>query len=710
MPADAYARQIASQPRTETLGTRLRRLAKDAQAVGNCWELNRGYMRALRPWQPSTAYLTYQMVVNGGNIYVCVSPGTSAASGGPTITSSGAATDNTALWTYWGTNYVTADSYVTQAAWAATTAYTLGTQVINGGKVYACVVAGTSAGAGGPTTTTNAIVDNTVTWTYMGVFVAGKYAQTSPTFTTSASPIAGLNYYKPASGQLLSAQWANPLFTGSGYAVNDTVTLATGNGTVTTATVIKITAVNNSVVFTVSGVTVTPTAGATYTNNGVTFTVVSASITTGSGTVTCFASGVSASSGALTKTTGTGDATVTFASATTAMGVPKACTVQTAGLYSALQSNNNFWSQGSTSGAGTGGTFTVAYNAPGWCNLYGAYQSSASSLFSRSVTFYPAAQSAPTAQDWMMEFYTDSVNVQFNGISSGAPAAFLVVIDGVTYCPDLTTGVTTANQYWNFNFANNGGRKKRLFQLYIHSSGPYIPFVQVDNVATVWRPDRQDVITCATFSDSIWAGSSYGPFVPGNSVPLRLGLELGWRNVYSFNQGGTGWLTGGAAPGVTTGTFQDRIPQALAMNPDLWMFMGSTNDIGLGDCTATVTAALQSIRAGGSTAPIIVLGLWCVNSAGVATTEAQVAAGVAAFNDPLGKTFFIPVYNDPFLPWITGSWNNNPAPSGITNTGAQNATAYINAGDNIHPPDPGTEYLAKRIAQAVMTNVLPVIK
>lgn len=70
-------------------------------------------------------------------------------------------------------------------------------------------------------------------------------------------------------------------------------------------------------VFTVSGVTVTPTTGATYTNNGATFTVLGTSITTGSGTITCGATNAPTGTGTLTKATGTGDATIAFSAATT---------------------------------------------------------------------------------------------------------------------------------------------------------------------------------------------------------------------------------------------------------------------------------------------------------------------------------------------------------------------------------------------------------
>ncbi len=53
-------------------------------------------------------------------------------------------------------------------AWAASTAYLLNQQVNNGGNVYRCTTAGTSAGAGGPTGTGSGIADGTAVWTYVG--------------------------------------------------------------------------------------------------------------------------------------------------------------------------------------------------------------------------------------------------------------------------------------------------------------------------------------------------------------------------------------------------------------------------------------------------------------------------------------------------------------------------------------------------------------
>ncbi len=61
---------------------------------------------------------------------------------------------------------------VATTAWAISTAYVLNDRVTNDGNVYICTVAGTSAGSGGPTGTGTAIVDNTVTWRFVGVGVA----------------------------------------------------------------------------------------------------------------------------------------------------------------------------------------------------------------------------------------------------------------------------------------------------------------------------------------------------------------------------------------------------------------------------------------------------------------------------------------------------------------------------------------------------------
>lgn len=52
-------------------------------------------------------------------------------------------------------------------AWVASTAYAVGQVRENGGNIYRCVTAGTSAGSGGPTGTGTAIADGAAVWNYV---------------------------------------------------------------------------------------------------------------------------------------------------------------------------------------------------------------------------------------------------------------------------------------------------------------------------------------------------------------------------------------------------------------------------------------------------------------------------------------------------------------------------------------------------------------
>jgi len=57
---------------------------------------------------------------------------------------------------------------ISTATWVASKAYVAGDVVINSSNQYVAKIGGTSAGSGGPTGTTTAITDGTVTWNYQG--------------------------------------------------------------------------------------------------------------------------------------------------------------------------------------------------------------------------------------------------------------------------------------------------------------------------------------------------------------------------------------------------------------------------------------------------------------------------------------------------------------------------------------------------------------
>lgn len=92
------------------------------------------------------------------------------------------------------------------AAWTPTTAYVVGDRRTNSGNAYEVEIAGTSAGAGGPTTTDPLTpeVDGTVTWRFMGVGTAaldtdatalltGPTAANAFVVTTIDTPVSGWN-------------------------------------------------------------------------------------------------------------------------------------------------------------------------------------------------------------------------------------------------------------------------------------------------------------------------------------------------------------------------------------------------------------------------------------------------------------------------------------------------------------------------------------
>lgn len=624
---------------TESNGTKLRRLARQALA-GNPWSPTRPYMKAVTPWQPSTVVASGSMVVNGGQLYACSIAGTTASSGGPTATDTLSHADNTAQWIWYGPNLVTSDPSLSQPAWIASTAYTLGNQVINNGLVYACVIAGTSAGSGGPTTTSNAIVDNTATWTYVGIYRASPYTGDFPTYSNPTSLTSMSNFYSTMTGSGLSAKRVLIDAAGSGYVVNDTITLAGGTSTV--ATVLRVTSVN-------------------------------------AGAVT----GVS---------------------------------IQTAGTYTVLPSAHPV-AQGSTSGVGTGATFTVNWPTPYWCRYRGAYHGGGASsstlgrmnVFQVTPNLEPATPGRGAGLDVAMEFYSDAPKLAI-GVSGTTATWANVIIDGVRYSLSSAFSIQSGVSYHMFDFSTTSGRKKRLWRF--ENIAQSVQGVYADTSSTVWAPDDQDKVTGVLIMDSIAAGSGFGPQVPGNAMTLRIGHEMGWTDMWGMNQGGTGYINRGAGPGTTTDKYGYRVAEALTLNsnagPDIWLLMGSTNDSAQpsDQITLAVTALLQSIRTGGSTAPIVVFGVLPVN-ANATTTELAVQAGVTAFIDPLSKTFFVPMCYDVGGPWITGTWNNNPFPAGGINANSTNATLYINASDNIHPVDTGTDYLVRRMCAAMRQLVLP---
>jgi len=223
----------------ETLGNRLRQAARVAKAR-NPYLMPPLY--ALDPWQRSTAYIKGKVIANGGLKFVCYGTGTSASSGnGPSLTSPAGASDNTTGWIYCGQIDTTVDPSYTPPVWTAGATYTAGQIVANGAYLYACIVGGTAASSGGPTGTTLGITDSGVTWNYYGLNKPAPNIPDFPLITFSGSAPSASNNYKFTPFTAVSARNIWVATGGSGYAVNDQITLT--GGTFSTAVVGKVTSV-----------------------------------------------------------------------------------------------------------------------------------------------------------------------------------------------------------------------------------------------------------------------------------------------------------------------------------------------------------------------------------------------------------------------------------------------------------------------------------
>lgn len=115
-------------------------------------------------------------------------------------------------------------------AWAALTAYALRARVTNGGNVYQCTTAGTSAASGGPSGTSSSITDGSVVWSYVGAN-GGAVTDVASELSTSAAATQA-TVLASVDAQINATQWGDLADFGRLYlaAHLGTVTARGGNG------------------------------------------------------------------------------------------------------------------------------------------------------------------------------------------------------------------------------------------------------------------------------------------------------------------------------------------------------------------------------------------------------------------------------------------------------------------------------------------------
>lgn len=342
---------------------------------------------------------------------------------------------------------------------------------------------------------------------------------------------------------------------------------------------------------------------------------------------------------------------------------------------------------------------TITYKAyPQSFVVYGAYATSFDGANRMIPNGFSAKANTPgPAAGRRIEFCSDGANVMVSLAGSNAASFCRVAVDqydgrGLRF---VTPGsLPSASPFIRLGWAT---AEKRRYVVFL-STANYDVFagVQVDNGATVWAPVVADPLRAVLIADSIVAGSGFGPFLAGNDIATRLALSLGIADIWGFAAGGTGELNPGAA-GLFT--FVQRLPEAMALKPDLWLILGSCNDRSANGYTGTalsaqVTATMQAIRSGGATAPIIRGGAWPIaDSTDIAACEASIKAGYDAFaaTDPYPHGY-VPV-SAATPPIITRGYNNG---GGVL---MSNVNQYL--GGDGHPTDWGTAHAANRLVEGI---------
>ncbi|WP_076744002.1 SGNH/GDSL hydrolase family protein [Sphingomonas jeddahensis] len=336
----------------------------------------------------------------------------------------------------------------------------------------------------------------------------------------------------------------------------------------------------------------------------------------------------------------------------------------------------------------------VPASFPGAYSVRGAHPSPLRTSF-WSLTGFEAKPGVPMCAGASVAFACDADKlVLFLPANSGQVR---IIVDGRYLTPGSHV-VAGQDEWLVIDWTESSGRRQRYYELETGKSASLFGCAQTSTAATVSAAGAGEP-RMVVIGDSYNAGSSYGPWLAGGSIAQLLAKRLGWRDAWNLSVGGTGYCNASAS---TFSTFGQRVPQALALEPDVIMLMGSSNDVGYSPAAvqAAALATLQAIRAG-TAAPIVVVGVPSINLPGAAPTEAAIAAAVAQAGDPLA--FFVPICGAK-APWVLGGWNNGAgAPPGTINAGL-----YI-AADDIHPPEIGFDYYASRIEQAIRATVLPAL-
>lgn len=301
-----------------------------------------------------------------------------------------------------------------------------------------------------------------------------------------------------------------------------------------------------------------------------------------------------------------------------------------------------------------------------------------------------------------IEIMDDGATVEFSAYVPETTRKIMFQVDG-QYVDKAGTSVASAGtNYFKLAFGSTKDRRIRMLTSCAQGgNGPTLLIgLRSSPLASVWKPDQSDVLTCKVFGDSYAEGTPLAYGVP-NATWCSLMCELlGIRNCLQHAVGTTGYLNDGAG----RSRLRVQIAQSITQQgpaPDIIVVAHGYNDYTATPSALTVEVAycLGLLRALYPNVPIVVFGA----QAGARGPDTQtigienaIAAGVAAFNDPLCK----------FAPYSTATpaFLNGTGYVGATNSSG-NSDILIGP-DATHPTSPlGHQHLGYRQADGVRTAI-----
>lgn len=327
-------------------------------------------------------------------------------------------------------------------------------------------------------------------------------------------------------------------------------------------------------------------------------------------------------------------------------------------------------------------------------------------------TTFQASASAIEANSAAVETMSDAAKV---AVFVPANANYGILVDGRYIQPGGYT--FSQDSYVVIDWSSTSGRMPHRYRIECWKSTLTITttalfgFLETAQTESIWAPTDSDEVRAVVVGDSYLVGATSVPGIPGHHLHSQLGALLGWSDTWNFGIPGTGYVSQGTGPYYT---FDQRIAQIAALNPDIVVTIGSVNDKVAATSAAQITAAVAQyvtdFRVAMPKVPLVIFGCQPVNtvanmggSSGLtaAQVEAAIQAGVTQANQPL--TFFIPMATDA-VPWVTGTWNNTGVAIG---TGAPLNSAWLVGTDGVHYPEYGPGYYARHMAEAIRSSVLP---